>query len=179
VDTLEHAIFTTPDRGDYFDAELAEEMARSGTFVSPTLTPMLGTIRKLQAQQTEGTLTPEDAATLESMQRRTEVKVKNCRRLVEMGVPVASSTDAGWRINHFGDYADCLELLAGAGVPSSEVFRSATQVPARALNQGDVLGHLRPGAWGDAMVLRGDPVEDIRAVREVVEVYVGGQRVQG
>lgn len=176
VDTLEHAIFTTPDKDDYFDAALAQQMARDGIIVSPTLSPMLGTIRKFQAQQAEGTLMPEDAATLDSMLRRTEVKVKNCARLVKMGVPVASTTDAGWRINHFGDFADCLEVLVAAGVPSSEVFRSATLVPARALNRGDVLGHLRPGAWGDAVVLRGNPLEDIRVVREVVEVYVSGEK---
>jgi len=175
VDTLEHAILTTPEKSNNFDAGLAERMARDGVIVSPTLSPMLGTIRKLEAEKAEGTLTPEDAATLDSMSRRTEAKVKNCARLLGMGVPIASTTDAGWRINHFGDYADCLELLVDAGVPSSEVFRSATQVPARALNQGDVLGQLRPGAWADAVVLRGNPLEDIRAVREVIDVYLGGK----
>ncbi len=178
VDTLEHCIFTTPDRDDYFDAEIAEALAKSGTVVSPTLTPMLGTIRLLQAKQAEGRLTPEDAATLSSMSHRTEVKVKNCRRLMEMGVQVASSTDAGWRINHFGDYADCLEILARAGASSLEVFRSATLVPARALNRSGELGHLRPGAWTDAVVLRENPLEDVRAVRDVVAVYLGGQKVE-
>jgi enamidase len=70
-------------------------------------------------------------------------------------------------------------MLASVGIPAREVLRSATETPARALGRADVLGHLRPGAAADAVVLRDNPLEDVRAMRRVEAVYLGGRRVAG
>jgi len=39
------------------------------------------------------------------------------------------------------------------------------------------VGTLEPGAWADLLVLRGDPIADIRNTRTLESVWVAGNRV--
>ncbi|MBX6363523.1 MAG: amidohydrolase family protein [Gemmatimonadetes bacterium] len=58
-----------------------------------------------------------------------------------------------------------LLALSLSGIPNAAVLRIATINSARALGLGDRLGSIEPGKWADLVVLRGDPVKDIRATR--------------
>jgi imidazolonepropionase-like amidohydrolase len=177
VDTIEHAAFNTLEGDTSFDPRLADLIFENGCIVSPTLQTSVGDVRRLEAKAAAGSLTEAEEKQLLGWRARTEFKSRHCAQLMEHGVPIACSTDAGWRINRFGDFADGLNLMVGAGIPAREAFRSATEIPARTLGKGDELGRLRPGAFGDAVVLRADPTERIDAVRGVVAVYLGGRDV--
>jgi imidazolonepropionase-like amidohydrolase len=177
VDTVEHAILGTLDGDTAFTPDIADQMARQGSIVSPTFQASLGHIRTLEAMAKAGELSADGQTRLDYLKRRTDMKMEHCVQLSRHGVPLACSTDAGWSHNFFGDFADGLDMMASAGWSARETFRSVTEIPARALGKADTMGHLRPGAWGDAVVLRGNPTEDIKAVRQVDAVYLGGQAV--
>jgi imidazolonepropionase-like amidohydrolase len=70
---------------------------------------------------------------------------------------------------------DELERLAAAGVAPMEVLRAATTVPAAYLGRGDDLGGVSVGRLADLMLLRADPLADIRNSREIEAVIVGGR----
>jgi imidazolonepropionase-like amidohydrolase len=67
-----------------------------------------------------------------------------------------------------------LHALALSGIPPAAVLKIATINSARALRVDDRLGTLEPGKLADLMIMKGDPLEDIRNTRNVHSVVKGG-----
>lgn len=55
--------------------------------------------------------------------------------------------------------------LSLSGIPNAAVLRIATINSAHAIGLGDRLGSIEPGKWADLVVVRGNPLADIRKVR--------------
>ena len=101
------------------------------------------------------------------------------RQLRETGVRLLIGTDAGIPTMFHGD-ATWREMVTWAdlGVPAMEILQAATIWPARALRQEANLGVLAPGRLADVIAVRGDPLSDMRAMRDVMVVVKGGRRVK-
>ncbi|MGH8222598.1 MAG: amidohydrolase family protein, partial [Woeseiaceae bacterium] len=101
----------------------------------------------------------------------------NLRVMIGSGVPVAFGTDAG-PPGRFPGYFEHVEfyLMTQAGLTPREVLMSATSVAAGCLGLSDV-GALAAGRWADFVVLRENPLADIRNTRSIEAVYVAGNRV--
>ncbi|CAN5662350.1 amidohydrolase family protein [soil metagenome] len=69
-----------------------------------------------------------------------------------------------------------LHAMVLAGMPPASALQSGTLNGARALGMDDDLGSIAPGKWADLFLVRGNPVEDIRATREVQWVMREGRR---
>lgn len=67
-----------------------------------------------------------------------------------------------------------LELYAQAGIPTAQVLQAATIVPARVMKMDDTLGSLRAGKFADAIVVNGNPLEQIAQLRKVETTIKGG-----
>ena len=67
-----------------------------------------------------------------------------------------------------------LELYAQAGIPNPEVLQAATIVPASVMRMNDSLGSLRPGKYADAILVAGNPLEQIAQLRSVATTFKGG-----
>ncbi|WP_425153590.1 amidohydrolase family protein [Candidatus Palauibacter sp.] len=68
-----------------------------------------------------------------------------------------------------------LLALARAGVPPADVFRIATLNSARAMGLEAELGSIEEGKSADLVILRGNPLEDVRAARDVRFVFAQGR----
>jgi imidazolonepropionase-like amidohydrolase len=55
--------------------------------------------------------------------------------------------------------------LSLSGIPNAAVLRIATINSARAMGLGDRLGSIEPGKWADLVIVRGNPLQDIRRAR--------------
>jgi len=69
-----------------------------------------------------------------------------------------------------------LQSLSLSGIPNAAVLRIATINSARAIGLGDRLGSIETGKWADFVVVRGNPLQDIRRTR-LPRVVVKGGRV--
>ena len=67
-----------------------------------------------------------------------------------------------------------LQVMEWAGIPASDVLRAATINGARALGVDDRLGSIEPGKLADLVVIRGNPLEDIKATRDMQWVVKNG-----
>jgi imidazolonepropionase-like amidohydrolase len=67
-----------------------------------------------------------------------------------------------------------LELWVEAGIPSAKVIQIATLGGARVMHRDRELGSVAPGKLADMIVVDGDPVADIHALRRVTTVVKGG-----
>jgi imidazolonepropionase-like amidohydrolase len=55
-----------------------------------------------------------------------------------------------------------------------EAIQSATSVAARYMGRAGQVGCIAPGCYGDVIAVRGDPLEDVRALADVAVVVKGG-----
>ena len=95
------------------------------------------------------------------------------------GVPILAGTDAnetpGVPFNPmFGDSLHHeLELLVEAGLSTIDALRAATSLPAQHFGLID-RGIIKPGYRADLVLIDGNPLEDIRATRQIRRVWCGG-----
>lgn len=62
-----------------------------------------------------------------------------------------------------------------SGIPESDAIKFATINGAKAMHAGDYLGSIESGKIADLVVLKGNPLEDIRNTRNTVLVMKNGQ----
>ncbi|MFA0812400.1 amidohydrolase family protein [Microbulbifer epialgicus] len=66
-----------------------------------------------------------------------------------------------------------LELYAKAGIPNIDVLRTATLVPAQVMGADEYTGSIMVGKNADLVLLEGNPLEDITALRRTALVLEG------
>jgi imidazolonepropionase-like amidohydrolase len=97
-------------------------------------------------------------------------------RVHEAGGRVVAGTDTGAvrsLVPGFSLHHE-LEFLAGAGLANMDVLRAATSRAAEALRRDD-LGVVAAGKRADVLVLRSNPLDDVRALRDIERVVHDGQ----
>lgn len=86
------------------------------------------------------------------------------------GVPIVPGTDA---MAGFALLRE-LELYAAAGIPNADILRMATLGSAEVNRRSDELGLVSPGWLADLIVVDGDPLADVSALRKLRRVVKGG-----
>tara|TARA_R100001509_G_scaffold164066_1_gene140335 strand:- start:384 stop:1820 length:1437 start_codon:yes stop_codon:yes gene_type:complete len=98
------------------------------------------------------------------------------RCLHEQGVTLLAGSDAGIFVNIPGlSLLEELELLrGGVGISPWEVLATATRNPAQVLGRAARAGQIAPGFDADILLLAGNPLEDIGALRQLEGLVVDG-----
>ncbi len=93
------------------------------------------------------------------------------------GVTVAMGTDTGppARFQGYFEHME-LQLMVESGMSPEAVLRAATADAARCIGLDDV-GTIEPGKWADLLVVDGDPLTDVSALRRIESVWIGGEQV--
>jgi imidazolonepropionase-like amidohydrolase len=100
----------------------------------------------------------------------------NVRKLAASGVSIVAGTDAPLGDLPFGSgLVRELEALVGAGLTPMQALQSATCNAAMLLRREQELGTLQPGRIADLVAVFGDPLADIRALRNVRLVMKDGK----
>ncbi len=91
------------------------------------------------------------------------------------GLLMAGVDPTGWggAIAGFGDQHE-IELLVEAGFTPEQAIQIATYNGASFLRQSGRIGSLAPGKHADILVVRGNPVKDITAIRHTEIVFKDG-----
>lgn len=181
VDLLEHVQFHDADLAVRFDPRVAEALLQSGAYVSPTLQAgtQYASLLGLRAKQERGELTPAEKERLAWNESYQEERLTIFRRLLECGFAgrIVAGSDSGCFDFAFGHLQYDLELMVVGGLPNRQAIRAATSVAAKAVGLAERIGSLQPGKEADLLVVAGDPLRDISALRQVVAVVKGGERV--
>ena len=94
------------------------------------------------------------------------------------GVPIMTGTDANNAptLAHppFGESLhDEMELMVAAGMSNIDVLNAATANPARYFGLSD-RGSIKAGQRADLVLVSGNPLQDIRATRQILKVWCAG-----
>jgi imidazolonepropionase-like amidohydrolase len=88
-------------------------------------------------------------------------------QLRRRGIRVLPGGDYGFPHNPIGRNARDLELFVTLfGYSPAEALMAATKWGGQIMGMGDELGLVRPGYLADLLLVRGDPVADIRALQD-------------
>lgn len=175
IDAIEHCDFWRNSRDYVFEPDLADLIAERGIVVGKTLPAVYRTLEHKATYVDR--MSPDEMAFYDFQKRILENSQKTFGELHRRGVPLVASTDAGWAVNPFGDYATDLELMVDSGMSTREALAAGTVRAAAALRLNDSIGTLEPAKQADFVVLNSDPLADISAIRKPVEVYRAGKAV--
>ena len=165
VDSIEHGVL--------LDDASAGAMAESGSTFVPTLA----------ATHLFEPHAATDPAIPDYVREKAAITVPahrdNFPRAVRAGVRMATGTDAGSTFVAHGVVAHEVELLARYGLSALDAIAAATCNAARMLRLDDQIGTVSAGRRGDLLIVEGDPLTDLTALRRVRHVIRDGRIVGG
>ena len=99
----------------------------------------------------------------------------NLKKVFDAGIPVVMGTDTGFFGVLLGVATPLeMELMVEAGLKPAEVIRAATVNAARMIGRDMEQGSIEAGKVADLLILDGNPLDDIKAVRRINRVVKGG-----
>ena len=180
---------------DPYDEETLRLMARQGTIVAPTLVqrrkalifkedvglledPLVRAALGQEADNLKQATAAAKPETLESMRASYEQAKENVRQLYQAGVTLVVGTDAGTNFAPMGVVThEEIAAFVDAGLSPMEALVAATRGSAQWAGVSDRVGTLEAGKLADMVILEQSPLLDIRNTRKIVQVILGGRRV--
>jgi imidazolonepropionase-like amidohydrolase len=160
VDTIEH--------GFHLDAGLFALAIERGTYLVPTLSAVGCIVAEGEVGGRIPTWIVDKA--------RSEVERSRAmfRAAVEAGMNIAAGTDAGTPYNPHDGLVEELVEMVQLGLTPQRTLLSATRDGAVNAGLSGVTGTIEQGKAADLIVVDGDPLEDITALRRIVLVAKDG-----
>jgi imidazolonepropionase-like amidohydrolase len=155
VDCIEH--------GSHLDADLAEEMARRGTYLVPTL-GVLASWESFATTTSIARFASDEGKRL--LADRKELAYESVRLARAAGVVIAAGTDFGGGSLRANQMAWEVECLVAAGLEPWEALGAATWVGGELLGEPDA-GRIRVGGPADFFLVHGNPLDDPSALWRV------------
>lgn len=148
------------EHGAFVGEHTLREMRRRGTYFTPTLTAIAGLAES------------SDPVLAERGRQYLPVLKQAVLTAHELGVPLAAGTDSsGGKIKPIGRE---VELMRAAGLSALDAIRTATTGAAKLLGLERTAGRLARGFAGDVILVDGDPLSDVTALKKPVRVVRSG-----
>ena len=157
VDTVEHGIYITK-----------EDVACMKEHGVPYI-PTLSGIRMIGRHGAEEA-TPIDYLTVQKCSEALFRHRESFQMALDAGLLIGAGTD----YKH-GMLGKELEVMVEYGMTAGQALLTATRSAARILRLSDSIGTIEPGKTADLLIIKGNPVEDIRAVKNVRMVFQSGE----
>jgi imidazolonepropionase-like amidohydrolase len=154
VDCIEHA--------GLLDAATAELMAAKGIYLVPTL-------GESWVMAERGLELGRPKWLVEASKGHLDKRMDHFRHAVRAGIKCGAGTDV------IGDLATEMTLMMQGGMTAMGVIESATRINAEILQRADEFGTVTAGKLADVIVIDGDPLADMNAIRKVSLVFKGGR----
>jgi imidazolonepropionase-like amidohydrolase len=155
VETIEH--------GDAIDSSVCELMKKHNVTLIPTLAA--GDAIAQYRGWKKGSM-PEP---LSITQKR-----KSFAAAMASGIKIGMGGDVG--VYAHGDNAREMELMVDYGMKPMQVLKAATSVNAKAFHLDKITGSLKPGLAADIIILSGNPITNINAIRNILFVMKDGKK---
>lgn len=114
---------------------------------------------------------------LDNIQKTYDVALKNLKTLEDAGVTIATGTDAGniGTIHGPAIFRE-FQLMKQAGLTPMQILQCTTANAAKTFG-GDIgakIGSLNPGNFADLVILKSNPIDDIKNASDIDSVMKGG-----
>jgi imidazolonepropionase-like amidohydrolase len=114
---------------------------------------------------------------LASIQKTYDVALKNLKTLEDAGITIATGTDAGniGTIHGPAIFRE-FQLMKQAGLTPMQILQSTTANAAKVFGgaTGTKIGSLQPGKFADLVILKSNPLDDIKNASDIDSVMKNG-----
>jgi imidazolonepropionase-like amidohydrolase len=114
---------------------------------------------------------------LDNIQKTYDIALKNLKTLEDAGVTIATGTDAGniGTIHGPAIFRE-FQLMKQAGLTPMQILQCTTANAAKVFggDTGAKIGSLKPGNFADLVILKSNPVDDIKNASEIETVIKNG-----
>lgn len=149
------------EHGIYLDDEAIDLMIERGTFLVPTLLAPLSVL-----EQGEKGGMPDYG--IRKAAETIEIHSDSISRAYKAGVKIAMGTDAG--VMPHGTNLRELGLMCSVGMSPMQAIVATTKTAAECLGWQDRVGTLEVGKLADVVVVRIDPIKDIRSLENTANI---------
>ncbi len=161
IDHIEHACFELPGSILQFDPAIADRIAASGIYVTPTIQLYRDMVNNLIEKQDQEPLSREEENSLNLMSHCVEEKLRSLQGLLDAGVVCVAGDDAGLPLTPFDRFWLELDAMVAGGMNAMQAMVSATKTAATAMAQQDDIGSIAVGKQADIIAVENDPCQDI------------------
>ena len=164
VKTIEH--------GTLLDEKAVDLMLEHDVYCTPTFI----SAQRIYEHGVQGGIPDSVRKVKEMMAPRS----RSLRVAIDKGLKILIGTDAGTFMNYHGmdSMLGQLLILQQEGMTIRDILASATHLNAGALGLADRIGVLAPDMTADMIVVEGDPMTDLHALKNVSVVIKGGLFVE-
>jgi imidazolonepropionase-like amidohydrolase len=159
------------EHGTMLDDANIRLMKQTGAFYVPTLSTVNGYLERIAANP--NAYSPEVRSKIDW---RIGITGKALQKAYPAGVRIAFGTDAG--VSKHGRNADEFELMVKHGMPPAAAIQAATVNAAELLGLSAEIGTIEPGKRADVIAVAGDPLADVRVLKQVGFVMKDGEVVK-
>lgn len=146
------------EHGFFLKEEQLQEMAKRGTFWSPTFSVYVQEFKKH----------PDDPL----LKKIVKAHEETFRKAMRLGVKIAFGTDVG-AFDH-GTNAREFQLMVDYGMTPLQAIKSATTTAADLMQWQDQIGSVEAGKFADLVAVKGNPLDDIALLQNISFVMKGG-----
>ncbi|WP_411076249.1 amidohydrolase family protein [Streptomyces sp. cmx-4-7] len=158
VDTIEHCTWMADDGGLDFRPDVVQQIVDRGIAVCPAVSPHWQMLPRIFGEE------------------RAQGMFELVRRMADSGVRLVAGTDAGVQRAGFDGLRTALSFYSHLGLAPASIIDMATSEAAAALGLGSVTGRIAPGYRADLLLVDGDPLADLDALKNVRAVIASGRR---
>ena len=151
------------EHGVYLDDEAIELMLEHGTYLVPTLLAPLGV---LEVGESGGM--PDYG--LRKAREVVEIHSQSISKAHQAGVKIAMGTDSA--VTPHGQNLRELGLMVSIGMSPMEAIVASTSIAAACLGWDDRLGTLESGKLADLILVKDDPLKNIRSLENVDNIFL-------
>lgn len=161
VDTIEHGAFVNDECAELYKAHGAAQVITLSPCVPlSTLDP---SITKLDDKATYNTKIVGQGM------------IDGAKRAMQDGIALGLGTDASCPLcMQYNTWRELEYLHQVCGMPIADTLRTATLENARIVDLGDVTGSIAVGKAADLLIVKENPLEDLKALRDPLYVMANG-----
>lgn len=172
IHNLIHSTWLSANENETWDyrPDVADIMAEKGLWVDPTIA--IAAIRNFKG-------VPDDPGATSAVLDDPEGRYSILRDMWDRGVKFVTGLDTGMSYVEFEDFAYTPQVMVeGMGISEMDAIVSSTRVSAECLDIDSETGTLEPGKSADALIIKGDPLADIRCLHNVETIISQGHLVK-
>jgi imidazolonepropionase-like amidohydrolase len=132
------------------------------------------------APELAGTLgeSTRESLSVDELRKRMQTSKENMRRFIKAGAKFSMGTDTGAFLNFQQEDPNAAELMlmVEMGMDPMKAIEAGTRNGAEALGQLKELGTIETGKLADVIVVAGNPLQNMAAMKRVAYVIKGGVR---
>ena len=154
------------EHGTFASAATLDLMRARRTFLTPTVSAIIDIIEP-GGEYTDPRLVQRGRDMLVALRATVAAAY-------ERGVPIAAGTDTSYTAASLSSVVTEIKYLADLGLTKLDALRAATTTAAALLAREREIGRLRPGYSADAVVMAGNPLENLGALDSLRLVVARG-----